>query len=67
MITIKKVENKKDLRTFARFAARVLYKDCKLYVPSLYSDELAIMNPKKISVSPTARCAAFWRIRTEKL
>lgn len=47
MITIKKVENKKDLRTFARFAARVLYKDCKLYVPSLYSDELAIMNPKK--------------------
>ena len=47
MIEIKQVKTRRELKIFAKFAARVLYRDCKQYVPSLYSDELSIMNPKK--------------------
>lgn len=47
MIEIKQVGSKKDLKAFARFAVDVLYRDCKLYVPSLYADELSVLNPKK--------------------
>ena len=47
MIEIKQVSSKKQLKAFARFAVDVLYRDCKLYVPSLYADELSVLNPKK--------------------
>ncbi len=47
MIEIQEVKTKKDLKKFARFPADVLYKNCKLYVPSIYSDELMVMDKKK--------------------
>lgn len=47
MIEIKEVKTKKDLKKFARFPTDVLYKNCKLYVPSIYSDELMVMDKKK--------------------
>ena len=47
MIEIIEVKTKKQLKTFARFPADVLYRNCKLYVPSIYSDELMVMDKKK--------------------
>ena len=47
MIEIKPVKTKRELKAFATFAARNLYRDCKLYVPSLYADELSVIDPKK--------------------
>lgn len=46
MITIKKVETKKDLKKFIEFP-NILYKDNPYYVPSLYSDEYNHLNLKK--------------------
>lgn len=44
-ITIRKVESRKDFKTFARFANK-LYKGNKYYVPSMPSDDLNTFNPK---------------------
>ena len=44
-ITIRKVESRKDFKTFARFANK-LYKGNKYYVPSMPADDLNTFNPK---------------------
>lgn len=46
MITIKKVETKKDLKKFIEFP-NTIYKDNPYYVPSLYSDEYNHLSLKK--------------------
>ena len=58
MITIREVKTKSDLRKFARFPVR-LYKNCPLYVPSFYSDELNIMNPDKNFLLPFCEVRCF--------
>ncbi len=58
MITIREVKTKSDLRKFARFPVR-LYKNCPLYVPSFYSDELNIMNPDKNFSLPSCEVRCF--------
>lgn len=45
-LTVTEVTSAKDRRAFLRFPS-VLYKDNPYYVPPLYGDELADMNPKK--------------------
>ena len=45
-VTVKAVQNKKQLREFIKFPLR-LYKDCPYYVPNLYSDELSTLDMKK--------------------
>jgi hypothetical protein len=45
-ITIRKVENKKDLRLFIHLPAEI-HKDHKNWVPPLYMDEWAYFDPKK--------------------
>lgn len=46
MITIKKVESKKEMNQFVKFPLK-LYKTTPYYVPLFSSDERQIMNPKK--------------------
>lgn len=46
MVIIKKVETRKDMRDFINFP-NILYKNNPLFVPSIYSDELADWNKKK--------------------
>ena len=45
-VVIKTVESKEDLKTFVKFPLQ-LYKDCPYYVPNLYADELAALDPEK--------------------
>ena len=45
-VTIKKVESRKDFKTFARFANN-LYKDNKYYVPSIITDDINTFDPEK--------------------
>ena len=44
-VTIKKVESRKDFKTFARFANN-LYKDNKYYVPSIVTDDINTFDPE---------------------
>ena len=46
MVKIVEAKTKKQMKLFATFPIK-LYKDCKLYVPSLVDDEIHITNPKK--------------------
>ena len=45
-ITVKKVENRKDLRKFVRFPEK-LYRSNPCYVPALVFDEMDTLNPAK--------------------
>lgn len=45
-VVIKTVESKEDLKTFVKFPLE-LYKDCPHYVPNLYADELATLDPQR--------------------
>lgn len=58
MITIREVKTKSELRKFARFPVR-LYKNCPLYVPSFYSDELSVMDPNKNFSLPSCEVRCF--------
>ena len=46
MIEIVEVKNRKQMKQFVKFPLD-LYKDSKLYVPSLSQDEMTITNKKK--------------------
>jgi len=57
MITIKEVKTQKDRKLFVDFIGK-LYEGNDCYVPSIRSDELAIMDPKK---NPSLkRCDSIW-------
>ena len=45
-VTVKPVTSRKELRAFVKFPLK-LYKDCPHYVPSLYMDEMASLDPAK--------------------
>ncbi|MCQ2140386.1 MAG: N-acetyltransferase [Bacteroidales bacterium] len=49
-VTIKKVQSRRDLKTFVRFPEK-LYKDNKYYVPKIEFDQIDTLDPK---VSPSA-------------
>ncbi len=46
MVQIVEVKTKKQMKDFVKFPLK-LYKGCPYYVPSMWSDEINIMNPKK--------------------
>ena len=46
MISVREVKTRKDRKLFTEFPLK-LYKDCINYVPSLYGDEMNILNKKK--------------------
>ena len=44
MVSIRRVENKKDQKAFVEFPLK-LYKDCPYFVPPLYGDEMKMFRP----------------------
>lgn len=45
-VVIKTVAGKEDLKTFVKFPLQ-LYKDCPYYVPNIYGDEIATLDPQQ--------------------
>ena len=45
-VVIKTVASKEDLKTFVKFPLQ-LYKDCPYYVPNLFADEMATLDPQQ--------------------
>ena len=58
MYRIIEVKNRNDMKRFVKFPLR-LYKKCPYYVPSLYGDEMQILNPKKNLSLGTSEVRAF--------
>ena len=61
-VTIKRVESRKDLRTFVKFPLK-LYKGCPYYVPNLYVDELTALDPEKNPMGKYSKSAKFLAYR----
>ncbi|MBQ9514389.1 MAG: N-acetyltransferase [Clostridia bacterium] len=66
MIEIKEVNTRKEKKIFANYPL-ILYKDCPYFVPSLFGDEMAILNPKKNYNLATNKCKAFLAYRDGEL
>ena len=65
-ITIKKVESKKDLKSFVKFPLE-LYKGCPYYVPNIYIDEMSALDPAKNPMSKYAKTALFLAYKEGKV
>lgn len=61
-VIIKKVSDKKELRTFIRFNYE-LYKDNPYSVPDLYDDMLNTFSTRKMLHLNFAKRIIFWRTR----
>ena len=57
-VSIKKVETRKDLKTFVKFPLE-LYKVCPYYVPNIYLDEMSALDPEKNPMSKYSKSAKF--------
>jgi hypothetical protein len=66
MIQIKEVNDKKTKKLFAVYPLQ-LYKNCPYYVPSLLSDELGVLNPKKNGSLKNTKAKAFLCYKEGKL
>ena len=66
MIQIKEVNDKKTRKLFAVYPLQ-LYKNCPYYVPSLLSDELGLLNPKKNGSLKNTKAKAFLCYKDGKL
>lgn len=64
-LTIRKVENKDDLRRFIRFNYE-LYKNCKHAVPDFYEDTLATFDKTKNAAFEFCECEWFLAFRDGK-
>ena len=60
MITVKRVETKRDIKEFVEFPLR-LYRDCEYFTPPLYSDEIKLL--KSGGKTDTAESVFFLAIR----
>lgn len=58
MVDIIEVKTKKQMKAFATYPLK-LYKDCPYYVPSLRSDEMNTLNPKKNFNLAKADCKCY--------
>ena len=65
-VVIKTVTSRKDLRRFIQFPLD-LYKDCPYYVPGLYLDERAALDPARNPMSRYAKCALFLAYKDGRL
>ena len=65
-VTIKQVQSRRDLRRFVKFPLE-LYKDCPYFVPSLFSDEMTALNPKKNPMGNYSLSARFLAYKDGKL
>lgn len=65
-VTIKTVNTKGDLKAFVKFPLK-LYKGCPFYVPGLYMDEMATLNPATNPMSKYAKSRLFLAYKDGKL
>ena len=65
-VTIKKVESRKDFKTFARFANN-LYKDNKYYVPSIVTDDINTFDPEKNAAFEFCQAEFYLAYKDDKL
>ena len=65
-ITVKSVETKQDLKAFVKFPLD-LYKDCPHYVPNLYMDEMAALDPQKNPMAKYCKSRLFLAYKDGKL
>ena len=65
-VTIKKVENRKDLENFIQFHYD-LYNDCPYEVPSLHSDEVRTLTPAKNAASKFCDSQLFLAYKDGKI
>jgi len=66
MVEIIEVKTKKQVKEFAKFPLK-LYKNSEYYVPSFYSDEVNILNPKKNFLLEDSDCKCFLAYKDGKL
>ena len=65
-VTVKTVETKQDLKAFVKFPLD-LYKDCPHYVPNLYMDEMAALDPQKNPMAKYCKSRLFLAYKDGKL
>jgi len=65
-VTVKTVRTQAELRTFVKFPLK-LYKDCPYYVPSLFLDEMATLDPGKNPMSKYARLEKYLAYKDGKV
>ena len=65
-VTVKAVETRKELRTFVKFPLD-LYKNCPYYVPSLFSDEMASLDPAKNPMGKYSKFRLFLAYKDGKV
>ena len=66
MVTVKKVENKADLKRFVKFPFS-LYKNSPYWVPPIINDELESFNPEKNPVFKNAEATFFLAYKGNEL
>lgn len=65
-VTVKTVRTQAELRTFVKFPLK-LYKDCPYYVPSLFLDEMATLDPGKNPMSKYAQLEKYLAYKDGKV
>ena len=65
-VTIKTVQSRRDLKEFVKFPLS-LYKDCPYFVPGLFSDEMASLDPERNPMSKYAKSRLFLAYKDGKL
>ena len=65
-VIVKTVETRRDLRVFVKFPLS-LYKDCPHYVPGLFTDEMATLNPAKNPMGRYSKSRLFLAYKDGKV
>ena len=65
-VTVKTVTSKKDLKAFVKFPLE-LYKDCPYYVPGLFLDEMATLDPAKNPMAQYSKSRLFLAYKDGKV
>lgn len=65
-VTVKTVSTKRELKAFVKFPLE-LYKNCPYYVPGLFIDEMATLDPAKNPMSKYAKFRLFLAYRDGKI
>ena len=65
-VTVVPVQTRRQLRTFVKFPLE-LYKDCPYYVPTLYLDEMATLDPEKNPMGKYSKSRKFLAYKDGKV
>ncbi len=65
-VVIKTVASKEDLKIFVKFPLQ-LYKDCPYYVPNIYADEIATLDPQQNAMGKYSLTRLFLAYKDDKV